>query len=419
MGVIDLLAQIRPAWLSRVSRSLARGESIRENLMLQLDQFYDRLSQAAETGDPAWLDPILSDWVQARTQTELRTKETSLVPILSRLFTTVFELVNESVGEGDALSTITDMLPVYSYAVERVAQQEIELRINHISTELEKANLALERLEKSKSDFIAVAAHELKTPLTLIEGYAAMLRDQMPNDFRLSTGEIYLQGIYSGSRRLKEIVDDMVDVSMIDNNLLAINYQPVWLNHILNVVKYEMASTVKSRSLNLIISPFPGLNEMTFGDGERLLQALRNVISNSVKFTPDGGSITIDGRLLPGFIEMTVADTGIGIDPENHLRIFEKFGRIGEVSQHSSGKTKFKGGGPGLGLPISKGIIEAHGGTIWVESEGYDEVRCPGSTFHILLPLRETPPDDKTAKLFQSIQEKPPIQETTAEQLPG
>jgi signal transduction histidine kinase len=419
MGILDNLAQIRPAWLSRVSRSLARGESIRENLLLQLEQFYERLGHAADTGDPAWLDPILTDWVQARTQTELMAQETSLVPIISKLFTTAYELITESTSESDALCVITDMLPVYSYAVELVAQQEIQLRINHISGELEKANLALEKLEKSKSDFIAVAAHELKTPLTLIEGYTAMLGDQMPKDYRQSMGEVYLQGIIGGSRRLKEIVDDMVDVSMIDNNLLSINYQPVWLNHILDIIKNETGNILQSRSLTLKIHPFPGLDEMTFGDGERLLQALRNVISNSVKFTPDGGKITIDGRLLPGFIEMRITDTGIGIDPENHVRIFEKFGRLGDVAQHSSGKTKFKGGGPGLGLPIAKGIIEAHGGTIWVESEGYNETRCPGSTFHILLPLRQTPPDDKTAKLFQPIQEKRIIIETSDEQLPG
>jgi signal transduction histidine kinase len=126
------------------------------------------------------------------------------------------------------------------------------------------------------------------------------------------------------------------------------------------------------------------------------------VVANAIKYTPDGGTITVDGRLLPGFIEMTVTDTGIGIDPENHIRIFEKFGRIGDVSLHSSGKIKFKGGGPGLGLPITKGIIEAHGGAIWVESEGYDEELCPGATFHILMPVRKQPPDDKTSKLFQT-----------------
>lgn len=108
----------------------------------------------------------------------------------------------------------------------------------------------------------------------------------------------------------------------------------------------------------------------------------------------------MDGRLLPGFQEVTVEDTGIGISAKDQETIFEKFGQLGNASLHSSGKTKFKGGGPGLGLPIAKGIIEAHGGTIWVESEGHDEKGCPGSIFHVLLPIRTEFPDPKLAKLF-------------------
>ena len=131
------------------------------------------------------------------------------------------------------------------------------------------------------------------------------------------------------------------------------------------------------------------------------------MLLNAVKYTPDGGTITIAGRQLPGFVEVTITDTGIGIDLEDQGRIFEKFGQLGAVQQHSSGKTKFKGGGPGLGLPITKGIIEAHGGTIWVESEGYDEVNTPGSTFHILLPLRTSPPDDKKSLLFGALTSSP------------
>jgi signal transduction histidine kinase len=146
---------------------------------------------------------------------------------------------------------------------------------------------------------------------------------------------------------------------------------------------------------------------MTFGDIERLHQAFRNVYANAVKYTPDGGKIRVDGRLLPGFIEVVIQDSGIGIDPENHLRIFEKFGSLGDVSLHSSGKTKFKGGGPGLGLPITKGILEAHGGSIWVESERCDEQSCPGSTFHILLPIHKTPPDERSARLFNPMREAP------------
>ncbi len=132
-------------------------------------------------------------------------------------------------------------------------------------------------------------------------------------------------------------------------------------------MRQEFSQTITERNLYFEIRTFPGSDELTFGDGERLYQALRNVVSNSIKFTPDHGKITMDGRLLPGFIEVTVTDTGIGIDPDDQNRIFEKFGRVGSVSLHSSGKTKYKGGGPGLGLPIAKGIIEAHGGAIWVE----------------------------------------------------
>ena len=201
-------------------------------------------------------------------------------------------------------------------------------------------------------------------------------------------------------RSLHVLVDDMVDISMIDNNLMALNFQPVWLNRSLNLLKADFQETLVRRKQNLEIRPFHGAEELIFADPERLYQAIKNIISNAIKYTPDGGSISIDGRMMPGFVELTVTDSGIGISPENQDTIFEKFGQLGDVSLHSSGKTKFKGGGPGLGLPIAKGIIEAHGGTIWVESEGYDEVRCPGATFHILLPLRSQPSDPRLAKLF-------------------
>jgi signal transduction histidine kinase len=213
--------------------------------------------------------------------------------------------------------------------------------------------------------------------------------------------EILLQGIDKGTRRLNEIINNMIDVSLIDNNLLKISFQPVWIEPLLGLVYQEFIQIIEARSLKFEIKPFPGSKELIFGDGERLYQALCNVLSNSIKYTPDRGEITIDGRILPGFIEITVTDTGIGIDAEDQTRIFEKFGRLGSVSLHSSGKTKFKGGGPGLGLPIAKGIIEAHGGAIWVESDGFDEAQCPGATFHVLLPMRKEPPEDQLANLFR------------------
>lgn len=143
---------------------------------------------------------------------------------------------------------------------------------------------------------------------------------------------------------------------------------------------------------------------MIYGDSERVYQALYNVTTNAIKYTPDNGTITINGRLLPGFIEIIIADSGIGISTEHQAVIFEKFGQLGRADLHSSGKTKFKGGGPGLGLPITRGIIEAHGGTIWVESEGHDEVKLSGSTFHILLPTRTEASDPRIAKLFSQME---------------
>jgi signal transduction histidine kinase len=127
------------------------------------------------------------------------------------------------------------------------------------------------------------------------------------------------------------------------------------------------------------------------GDPERLTQAFSNLINNAIKFTPDGGRIKVRGRVVRGpesVIEIIVADEGIGINPKDHDMIFEKFYRTGSVDLHSTGQIKFKGGGPGLGLPIARGVIEGHGGRIWVESEGYDEQSCPGSRFHVLLPLQ-------------------------------
>ncbi|MDI6694474.1 MAG: HAMP domain-containing sensor histidine kinase [Anaerolineales bacterium] len=383
-----------------MTRRLARGEELRTNLAQILEQFYNALIQAVETGDPAWLDPILNEWVKAYTETEISSHELSLLAILGQLHLTTLDVAREILTEADALSLLSLAAPAFVYAFQTAARLEMERTIERISWDLEKANASLQRLDKSKSNFISVAAHELKTPLTLIEGYAAMLRDQLPASAEFEQARIILKGVNNGTRRLREIIDDMIDVSLIDNQLLSLNFQPVWINRLIDLLHKDLARSLEERQQILEIYPFDGWAEMTFGDSERLYQAFRNVLLNSIKYTPDGGKISISGRQLPGFVEIIIADTGIGIDPEDHLRIFDKFGNLGDVSLHSSGKTKYKGGGPGLGLSITKGIIEAHGGSIWVESPGYDEIKCPGSTFHILLPLRKTPPDDRTAKLF-------------------
>jgi signal transduction histidine kinase len=317
-----------------------------------------------------------------------------------------YELAQEKFDGDQGLLVIGALLPIYTYAYKYISQKETEIHITHISEELDNARINLENLDSTKSDFIAVAAHELKTPLTLIEGYASMLRDQHPDDDHEALTPIYLNGIEKGIRRLQEIVNDMIDVSLIDNDMLKLNFQPIWIKQLLSIARYKLERFVGERSQSYEVIDFEGCEQMTYGDPERLYQAIHNIITNAIKYTPDGGKISVTGRKLPGFVEIAVTDTGIGIDQAYHEQIFEKFGRLGNVQLHSSGKTKFKGGGPGLGLPITKGIIEAHGGAIWVESEGYDEINLPGTTFHVLLPILIEPPDKKIFALFASLNQQ-------------
>jgi signal transduction histidine kinase len=165
---------------------------------------------------------------------------------------------------------------------------------------------------------------------------------------------------------------------------------------VLQKVQQVFQDCLKERNLTLEIGDLIALPEIE-ADDELLYRVFYNLVINAIKYTPDGGKITVSGRAsvvgedgwpIDG-VEIVVSDTGIGIDPEFHELIFTKFYHTGQVSLHSSGKTKFKGGGPGLGLAIARGIVEAHGGKIWVKSPKHDEGTCPGSQFYVVLPLHQ------------------------------
>ncbi len=400
--VQKILAKIRPEWIERVGHELARGMEVREDFEVQLGRFFDLLEQSVTTGDPAWMDSILLDWAKSSTETNLEEGLYHVSFLINRMIALTFQVANETLTKQQALDLMAGIIPVYTYGLGVVARYEMETRVAHISNEMEKAQKQIERVDKSKSAFISVAAHELKTPLTLIEGYASMMED-VTRENKNGNMDGLLNGMMTGIDRLRIIVDDMIDVSMIDNNLLQLNFQPMQLVLVFNALQREARNILQSRSLTLEITDFEGSRQWIYVDSMRITQALRNVLNNAIKYTPDNGTIKIDGRALPGFIEVIVTDTGIGISPENQATIFEKFGQLGSVGLHSSGKTKFKGGGPGLGLPIARGILEAHGGSIWVESAGYDEKKLPGSTFHVLIPARTEAADPKMTKLFDTL----------------
>ncbi|HSJ54175.1 MAG TPA: ATP-binding protein [Anaerolineae bacterium] len=304
------------------------------------------------------------------------------------LETAVLEMVQSVV---DQAGVALHKARLYEELVE--LNRHLDQRVQERTEELAHLNRDLGKLNKKKSDFVAIAAHELKTPLTLIQGYAEMLAEGGLQELPAQTVDRQLTGIIKGVDRLRTIVEDIIDVSLIDTEVLALNMEMTSVYHVIDMVFRDWRDVARERRQVIELSPFQDLPYIE-ADALRLHQVFGNLIGNAIKYTPDGGQICVTARLLearpdrPAFVEVVVADTGVGIDLEEQERIFDKFYRVESPDLHSSNKTRFMGAGPGLGLTIAKGIVDAHGGRIWVESAGYDPARCPGSQFHVLLPLR-------------------------------
>ena len=222
-------------------------------------------------------------------------------------------------------------------------------------------------------------------------GYTEML---IEDETLPETAIMMLKGISKGSKRLHEIVDSMFDIAQIDARALNLNLTPVDVNIIIKDVAVRLEKTIKERKQTMSLQ-LPAL-PLIKADPNLIEKLFQHLLNNAIKFTPNDGKITVtaqpssiqNAEFPSGGIEIIVSDTGIGVDPHARDIIFSKFYQPGDLAKHSTGKTKFKGSGAGLGLALSKGIVEVHGGNIWVESEGYDEEKFPGSQFHIAFPLR-------------------------------
>jgi signal transduction histidine kinase len=302
------------------------------------------------------------------------------------------------------LSILSILVDQTSVALQNAKLVESLMRVNNdfrrayaameqSNRHLKRVNIQLEGLDRTKSEFISVASHELRTPLTVMRGYNEMLLED-PKIKENPTQLKLVDGIYSGIIRLNEIVNSMLDIASIDTRTMELRVEPVSISHIIQSIQKSFANALKERNLGIDASNLSDLPPVD-GDSEALRKVFNHIIINAIKYTPDGGKITITGvpvsagqlGLVRGGIEIIISDTGIGISSENIELIFNKFYQTGNMELHSTGKTKFKGAGPGLGLAIAKGIVEAHRGLIWAESPGYNEEKLPGSTFHIVLPL--------------------------------
>ena len=240
----------------------------------------------------------------------------------------------------------------------------------------------LRRLENIRKDFVANVSHELRTPLTSIKGYVEALLDGAKDDPVASTK--FLDIILKQSDRLNLIIEDLLELSKIESGRVLLKEEPVDLRPIIDRALATIKPIADKNGHRLVpliddnLPPVPG-------DEGRLMQVLTNLLDNAVKYTPAGGTITVNSRLITGTgstgsseggIELTVSDTGIGIPEQDRPRVFERFYRVDKARSRELG-------GTGLGLAIVKHIVEGHGGQVWVEAN-----QPHGSKFVVRLPIR-------------------------------
>ena len=283
------------------------------------------------------------------------------------------------------------------YDQTRRFNEQLEAEVQSRTEDVRRAYEQLDRMDRTKTNFITVTAHELRTPITVLRGYAQMLQKDEMICQDAARNEL-VTGIVAGATRMGEIINTMLLMVKIDSRTLRIYPEPVDLYEMLLTITAGLGDVLKERQLVLQLdSGLEGLPAVE-ADREALTVVFQKLVENGIKYTPNGGRIDIRGNtweqaprpdLPQQAVEVVVEDSGIGVDPGQLELIFTKFYQTGDVQVHSSSKSGFKGGGPGLGLAIARGIIEAHQGKLWADSEGYDEKRLPGSKFHVVLPLKQ------------------------------
>ena len=285
-------------------------------------------------------------------------------------------------GKIQKLSVDEEPVQLELYTQDIVSQLEEKMR------ELEEANSHMMELARLKSDFLHLASYEMYAPLQFTEKKLADLRTaldetQNPDDTQM----IYnlLGRMDNGMARMGQVVEEMIHSSQVLNGLMNLKYLPISLHQLVQEVATTYQEACQARSLYFFVEDLSALPKIN-GDYEQLKAAVDNLISNAVKYTPDGGYIYVTGSEKEHEVCIQVRDTGLGVPEEQQESIFDIFLALGSVHHHSTSKSAFQGGGLGLGLPMVKGIVEAHGGHIWVESPAIENDIMPGSTFTITFP---------------------------------
>jgi signal transduction histidine kinase len=266
----------------------------------------------------------------------------------------------------------------------QLAQSRNELRLlqdqlTRQNAELAAANVELRRLDELKSAFVSVAAHELRTPLAPIRGYVEVLLDEDVG--RLNDDQrAYLETVERSARRLLTLTGNLLDVTRIEAGRVELVLQPTDLSALVKAVAVEYGRQFEGRAQQFTLL-LPSDLPPALCDEARAAQIIGNLLSNASKYTPQGGQIVVTVRPAEedGFIEVSVADNGVGIPVEDQPKLFDRFFR-------AKSAVLTRASGAGLGLYIVRSLIELHGGRIWFESE-----LGKGSTFYVTFPIADRP----------------------------
>jgi signal transduction histidine kinase len=250
--------------------------------------------------------------------------------------------------------------------------------------ETEHAYKELEELERVKSNFIAIAAHELRTPLGLILGHATFLSESITDDLPKKQLEVIIRS----ATRLKKIVEDLSNVSSVQSGSVRLRRKPIALQYLIPKAAAPYHEAARRKHISLVVK-MPEADLTVECDEEKINTALSNLIDNAITFTNDFGHVLISAEKLPGYIKVSIMDDGIGIPAKDLPRVFDRFF---QVQSHLTRRH----GGIGLGLSVSKAMIELHGGQIWVES-----IEGKGTNFSFLVPTKPTTAQT-ASKVFSS-----------------
>jgi signal transduction histidine kinase len=317
--------------------------------------------------------PTLTEEEIAPIQKAVGIKTTMVYPVLSKgdpLGVLIFSMIKSeqevSQEEKDLLAGFTDIVGL--------AVQDAR-----IYSSLFQANTRLHELDKLKDEFLSLASHELRTPMTAIKSYIYLLLEQRNEIGPLTEKQkIYLQNTFTSTNRLINLVNDMLNVSRIEAGRLTVTPKPTDIVKLVQDVFTEVMPTAQTQQLNLLLEQPATTLPLVSADPDKIKQVLINLIGNSLKFTPPGGTITVSFSQKDEMVHVHVKDTGKGIKPEDVPRLFKKFGMIeGNYLKTTVGQ------GSGLGLYLSKSLVELQGGSMWFVSEGENK----GTTFSFSLGL--------------------------------